>query len=98
MAALNNPRELIDTSVPCLDHGFVRLVDFMGSDSRILEAARVSYAPGVTAEQQTAEKSDEENKNLIDYLLRNGHTSPFEQVVFTFHMKMPIFVARQIVR
>jgi thymidylate synthase (FAD) len=91
-------RELINTSVPCLDHGFVRLVDFMGSDSRVLEAARVSYAPGTTAEQQTAEKSDEENKGLIDYLLRNGHTSPFEQVVFTFHMKMPIFVARQIVR
>lgn len=76
--------------VPVLDHGFVRLVDFMGDDRRIVEAARVSYGDGT--------RSVREDAQLIDYLLRNDHTSPFEQVVFTFHVKMPIFVARQWLR
>lgn len=75
-----------------LDHGFVRLVDHMGGDARIVEAARVSYAsnakPNTPAEQT----------RLINYLLKNRHTSPFEQVVLVFHCKMPIFVARQWVR
>ncbi len=76
--------------IKVLNHGFIRLVDYLGSDDRIVEAARVSYGKGT--------KSTRENKQLIDYLLRNQHTSPFEQVVFTFHLKMPIFVARQWVR
>lgn len=76
--------------MPVLDHGFVRLVDFMGDDRRIVEAARVSYGDGT--------RSVREDAQLIDYLLRNDHTSPFEQVVFTFHVKMPIFVARQWLR
>ncbi|ADN03135.1 FAD-dependent thymidylate synthase [Spirochaeta thermophila] len=82
--------EILDKPFPVLDRGFVRLVDYMGSDERIVQAARVSYGKGT--------KSYREDKALIDYLLRNEHTSPFEQVVFTFHAKMPIFVARQWVR
>jgi thymidylate synthase (FAD) len=76
--------------IKCLNLGFVRLVDFMGDDRRIVQSARVSYGSG--------EKSPEEDKKLINYLMKNDHTSPFEQVVFTFHVKMPIFVARQWVR
>jgi len=76
--------------IPCLDKGFVKLVDFCGSDQRIVQAARVSYGDGT--------KSVREDKGLIDYLMRNLHTSPFEQVSFTFHVKMPIFIARQVVR
>lgn len=70
-----------------LDKGFVRLVDHMGSDARIVQSARVSYGEGT--------KTFREDRGLIRYLLRNSHTSPFEQVVFTFHVKMPVFVARQ---
>lgn len=77
-------------TINCLDKGFVRLVDWMGSDQRIVQAARVSYGSGT--------KSVREDAGLIDYLLRHAHTSPFEQVSFTFHVKMPIFVARQLVR
>lgn len=82
--------KLLDKEFRVLDHGFVRLVDYLGSDQRIVQAARVSYGTGT--------KTVREDKGLIDYLLRNDHTSPFEQVVFTFHLKMPIFVARQWVR
>lgn len=82
--------EILDKEFPVLDKGFVRLVDYMGSDERIVQSARVSYGEGT--------KSYRQDKGLIDYLLRNDHTSPFEQVVFTFHCKMPIFVARQWVR
>ncbi|MDC7223406.1 MAG: FAD-dependent thymidylate synthase [Spirochaetales bacterium] len=81
---------VLDREFPVLDKGFVRLVDYMGSDERIVQAARVSYGEGT--------KSYRQDRGLIDYLLRNDHTSPFEQVVFTFHCKMPIFVARQWVR
>ena len=82
--------QILDQPVPVLDKGFVRLVDYMGSDARIVQAARVSYGEGT--------KTFREDKGLIDYLLRNQHTSPFEQVHLTFHCKMPIFVARQWVR
>lgn len=81
---------VLDKEFPVLDKGFVRLVDYMGGDDRIVQSARVSYGSGT--------KSFREDKGLINYLLRNEHTSPFEQVVFTFHTKMPIFVARQWVR
>jgi thymidylate synthase (FAD) len=80
----------VDITIPVLDHGFVRLIDYMGDDSRIVQAARVSYGEGT--------KTVREDKALIDYLVRNHHTSPLEQVVFTFHIKLPIFVARQWVR
>lgn len=81
---------LLEQEIPCLDKGFVRLVDYMGGDERIVQAARVSYGAGT--------KSYRQDRALIHYLLRNQHTSPFEQVVLTFHAKMPIFVARQWVR
>ena len=81
---------ILDKEYPVLDHGFVRLVDYLGSDQRIVQSARVSYGAGT--------KTYRQDKGLINYLLRNDHTSPFEQVVFTFHLKMPIFVARQWVR
>jgi thymidylate synthase (FAD) len=81
---------ILDKEYPVLDKGFVRLVDYMGSDERVVQAARVSYGEGT--------KSYREDAGLIDYLLRHQHTSPFEQVVLTFHIKLPIFVARQMVR
>jgi thymidylate synthase (FAD) len=81
---------LLDQPLEVLDHGFVRLVDYLGGDDRIVQAARVSYGAGT--------KSVREDAALIDYLLRHAHTSPFEQVVLTFHLKMPIFVARQWMR
>jgi thymidylate synthase (FAD) len=81
---------LLDERLDVLDHGFVRLVDYLGGDARIVQAARVSYGEGT--------KSAREDRALIDYLLRHAHTSPFEQVVLTFHLKMPIFVARQWLR
>jgi thymidylate synthase (FAD) len=73
-----------------LDKGFVRLVDYLGGDERVVQSARVSYGAGT--------KSYREDAGLIDYLLRNQHTSPFEQVVLTFHVKLPVFVARQWIR
>lgn len=82
--------ELLDVEMRVLDHGFVRLVDYLGGDARIVQSARVSYGDGT--------KTVREDAALIDYLLRNRHTSPFEQVILTFHVKMPIFVARQWVR
>ena len=82
--------EILDKEYKVLDKGFVRLVDYLGGDARIVQAARVSYGEGT--------KSVREDAGLIDYLLRHQHTSPFEQVVLTFHIKMPIFVARQWVR
>ena len=82
--------EILDKEYPVLDKGFVRLVDYFGGDQRIVQSARVSYGEGT--------KSVSQDGALIDYLLRHQHTSPFEQVVMTFHVKMPIFVARQWVR
>jgi thymidylate synthase (FAD) len=81
---------ILDKEFPVLDKGFVRLVDYLGGDERVVQAARVSYGEGT--------RSYREDAALIDYLLRNRHTSPFEQVVLTFHVKLPIFVARQWVR
>jgi thymidylate synthase (FAD) len=71
-----------------LDHGFAKLVDHMGSDLRVCEAARVSTGA-------LADKGSEKNQKLIEYLYLHKHLSPFEQVVLTFHIKCPIFVARQ---
>lgn len=82
--------KILDKEFKVLDNGFVRLVDYYGSDQRIIQAARVSYGEGT--------KSVSQDEALIDYLIRQNHTSPFEQVVFTFHLKMPIFIARQWMR
>ena len=81
---------ILDKEFKVLDKGFVRLVDYMGTDDRIVQSARVSYGEGT--------KTIREDKGLINYLMRHRHTSPFEQVIFTFHIKCPIFVARQWVR
>lgn len=74
----------------CSGGGFIRLVDSMGSDTRVVQAARVSYGQGTKTPGQDA--------RLIDYLMRNGHTSPFEKVVFEFHVRAPIFTVRQWMR
>lgn len=81
---------ILDREFPVLNKGFVRLVDYLGNDDRIVQSARVSYGNGTKTQRQ--------DRGLIHYLLRNQHTSPFEQVVFTFHIKLPIFVARQWIR
>jgi thymidylate synthase (FAD) len=75
---------------PILDHGFVGLVDSMGSDSAVVQAARVSYGAGT--------KQVNDDRNLIRYLMRHKHTTPFEMCEVKFHLKMPIFVMRQLVR
>ncbi len=70
-----------------LDKGFVEFVDILGSDLRAVQAARVSFQKGLINEQR--------DRKLIDYLMENGHESPFEHIVFTFRVKAPMFVARQ---
>lgn len=87
---VESAEKILDAEFKVLDKGFVRLVDYLGGDERIVQAARVSYGAGT--------KSWREDAGLIDYLLRHEHTSPFEQVVLTFHVKLPIFVARQWIR
>lgn len=87
---LENENPNLKLEIPCLDHGFVRLVDVMGDDSSIVQAARVSYGKGT--------KTLLEDRGLIRYLLRHKHTTPFEMVEFKFHIKLPIFVARQWIR
>ena len=78
------------TSYRVLDHGFVRVVDYMGNDKAIVQAARVSYGDGT--------KTSREDRALIRYLLRHRHTTPFEMCEVKLHVKMPIFVARQWIR
>lgn len=75
---------------PILDHGFVRVIDYMGDDSSIVQAARVSYGKGT--------KKVSEDRGLIHYLLRHAHTTPFEMCEIKFHLKLPIFVARDWIR
>jgi len=82
--------EILDKEFKVLNHGFVRLVDYMGGDESIVQAARVSYGKGT--------KTVSEDRTLIRYLMRHQHTTPFEMVEFKFHVKLPIFVARQWIR
>ncbi|HKP54766.1 MAG TPA: FAD-dependent thymidylate synthase [Chloroflexia bacterium] len=82
--------ELLDQELSVPSHGFVRLVDYMGSDQSIVQAARVSYGGGT--------KSVREDRGLIRYLMRHDHTTPFEMIVLKFHIKAPIFVVRQWLR
>ncbi len=77
-------------AMPVLDHGFVRVIDYMGTDSAIVQAARVSYGAGT--------KKVNEDAGLINYLLRHRHTTPFEMCEIKFHIKLPIFIARQWIR
>ncbi len=76
--------------IPVLDHGFVRVIDYMGDDAAVVQAARVSYGKG------TRKLSDD--AGLINYLLRHQHTTPFEMCEIKYHIKLPIFIARQWIR
>ena len=82
--------ELLYSPIPLLDYGFVRVVDYMGDDSAVVQAARVSYGKG------TRRVSDD--RRLIRYLMRHRHTTPFEMCEIKLHVKLPIFVARQWIR
>jgi thymidylate synthase (FAD) len=82
--------EILGHEFKILDHGFIRVVDYMGDDNAIVQAARVSYGKGT--------KQVNEDRGLIRYLLRHKHTTPFEMCEIKLHVKLPIFVARQWVR
>ena len=82
--------ELMYDTIPVLDHGFVRVVDYIGNDSSIVQAARVSYGKGT--------KQQREDAALINYLMQHNHTTPFEMAEIKIHVRLPIFVARQWVR
>lgn len=82
--------EILYEPIPVLDHGFVRVVDYMGDDTAIVQAARVSYGKGT--------KRVSEDRGLIRYLMRHRHTTPFEMCELKLHWKLPIFVARQVIR
>jgi thymidylate synthase (FAD) len=82
--------ELLYRPLPVLDHGFIRVIDYMGDDAAIVQAARVSYGRGT--------RKVSEDAGLIRYLMRHRHTTPFEMCVIKFHVKLPIFVARQWIR
>ena len=76
--------------IPVLDHGFVRVVDYMGDDAAIVQAARVSYGAGT--------KTARDDAGLIRYLMRHWHSTPFEMCEIKLHVKLPVFVARQWIR
>jgi thymidylate synthase (FAD) len=82
--------EILYTPIPVLDHGFVRVIDYMGDDAAVVQAARVSYGKGT--------RKVSEDRGLIQYLLRHRHTTPFEMCEIKYHVKLPIFVARQWIR
>ena len=82
--------ELLFTAMPVLDHGFVRVIDYMGDDAAVVQAARVSYGRGT--------RRVSEDAGLIRYLMRHRHTTPFEMCEIKFHIKLPIFIARQWIR
>src|SRR5580658_2807654 len=82
--------EILYEAIPVLDHGFVRVVDYMGDDGAIVQAARVSYGRGT--------RRVSEDRGLIHYLMRHQHTTPFEMCEIKYHVKLPIFVARQWIR
>ena len=82
--------EILYKALPVLDHGFVRVVDYMGDDAAVVQAARVSYGRGT--------KKVSVDRGLINYLMRHRHTTPFEMCEIKYHVKLPIFVARQWIR
>ena len=82
--------EMLFRPIPVLDHGFVRVIDYMGDDAAIVQAARVSYGRGT--------RKVSEDAGLIRYLMRHRHTTPFEMCEIKYHVKLPIFVARQWIR
>ena len=82
--------EMLFAALPVLDHGFVRVIDYMGDDAAVVQAARVSYGRGT--------RRVSEDAGLIRYLMRHRHTTPFEMCELKFHVKLPIFIARQWIR
>src|SRR5450432_4228001 len=82
--------DVLYQALPVLDHGFVRVIDYMGDDAAVVQAARVSYGRGT--------KKVSEDRGLINYLMRHRHTTPFEMCEIKYHVKLPIFVARQWIR
>ena len=81
---------MLFTALPVLDHGFIRVVDYMGDDAAVVQAARVSYGRGT--------RKTSEDEGLIRYLMRHYHSTPFEMCEIKYHVKLPIFVARQWIR
>ena len=82
--------KILYEALPVLDHGFVRVVDYMGNDTSIVQAARVSYGKGT--------KQVSTDSGLIKYLMRHWHSTPFEMCEIKYHVKLPIFIARQWIR
>jgi len=82
--------KILYEALPVLDHGFVRVVDYMGDDSSVVQSARVSYGKGT--------KKVSTDSGLIKYLMRHRHSTPFEMCEIKYHVKLPIFVARQWIR
>ena len=82
--------KILYDALPVLDHGFVRVVDYMGDDTSIVQSARVSYGKGT--------KQVSTDKGLIKYLMRHWHSTPFEMCEIKYHVKLPIFIARQWIR
>ena len=82
--------EILYQPIPVLDHGFVRVIDYMGDDGAVVQAARVSYGKGTRKARDDA--------GLLNYLMRHRHTTPFEMCEIKYHVKLPIFVARQWIR
>ena len=82
--------EILYKALPVLDHGFIRVIDYMGDDAAVVQAARVSYGRGT--------RRVSEDQGLINYLMRHLHTTPFEMCEIKYHVKLPIFVARQWIR
>ncbi|AQT06737.1 FAD-dependent thymidylate synthase [Acetobacter persici] len=91
-ARVSSPQmdDILGLGWPVLDHGFVRVVDYMGNEGAIVQAARVSYGIGT--------QSVSEDRGLLRYLMRHRHSSPFEMCEIKFHIKLPIFIARQWIR
>ncbi|KXV06813.1 FAD-dependent thymidylate synthase [Acetobacter malorum] len=91
-ARVSSPQmdDILGLGWPVLDHGFVRVVDYMGNEGAIVQAARVSYGIGT--------QSVYEDRGLLRYLMRHRHSSPFEMCEIKFHIKLPIFIARQWIR
>ena len=82
--------KILYEAIPILDHGFVRVIDYMGDDSSIVQSARVSYGKGT--------KKVSTDEGLIKYLMRHWHSTPFEMCEIKYHVKLPIFIARQWIR
>ena len=89
---VNSPEleKVLYEAIPILDHGFIRVVDYMGNDTSIVQAARVSYGKGT--------KKVNTDAGLIKYLMRHWHSTPFEMCEIKYHIKLPIFIARQWIR